>query len=73
MSRPRTRFSPKPNRRRALELLASCRAAHGFTIEQIDLKRAGFASAKNERVVAGGHRIEVTRVRITATGQRALV
>jgi hypothetical protein len=40
--------------------------AHGFSIEQIvDLVRVGLATAKAERVVAGGPAIEVARVRIT--------
>jgi hypothetical protein len=50
------------SRRRALELLASCREgcteaimlAHGFTIPQmVELVRAGLATATAERVVAG--------------------
>jgi hypothetical protein len=52
-------------RRRALELLAASRdgcteaimLAHGFTIEQmVELIRAGLATAKAERVVAGEFR-----------------
>jgi hypothetical protein len=59
---PRPRRRPKPDRRRALELLASCRdgcteammLAHGFSIPQlVELVRAGLASATAERVVAG--------------------
>jgi hypothetical protein len=47
--------------------------AHGFTIEQmVDLVHAGLATAKAERVVAGGRAIEVARVRITEAGRRAL-
>jgi hypothetical protein len=51
---PRRKHLPKPNRRRALELLASCRdgcteaimIAHGFTIPQmVELVRAGLATA----------------------------
>jgi hypothetical protein len=81
MPTSRTRRSPKPDRRRALELLASCRdgcteaimLAHGFTIEQmVELVRAGLATAQAERVVAGGRTIEVARVRITEAGRRAL-
>jgi hypothetical protein len=65
---------PKPDRRRALELLASCRdgyteaimLAHGFTVAQmVELVRAGLATATAERVVAGNRKIEVARVRIT--------
>jgi hypothetical protein len=72
--------SAKPNHRRALELLASCRdgcteaimLAHGFTIEQmVELVRAGLATAKAERVVAGRRKMEVARVRITDAGLRA--
>jgi hypothetical protein len=60
MQCPRRR--PKPDRRRALELLASCRdgcteaiiIAHGFSVEQmVELVRAGLASATAKRVVAG--------------------
>jgi hypothetical protein len=72
---------PKPDRRRALELLASCRdgcteavlLAHGFTVAQlVDLVRAGLASATPERMVAGSKAIEIARVRITEAGRRAL-
>jgi hypothetical protein len=54
---------PKPDRRRALELLASCPKegctqaillAHGFTVEQmVTLVRAGLATARPQRVRAG--------------------
>jgi hypothetical protein len=72
---------PKPDRRRALELLASCRdgcaeaimLAHGFTVAQIvELVRDGLATATAERVVAGNRTIEIARVRITEAGRRAL-
>ena len=72
------RNARKPNapaiRRRALELLASCgdgcteaiMLAHGFSVEQmVDLVRAGLATAKAERVVAGGRSMQVSRLRIT--------
>jgi hypothetical protein len=82
MPQPRRRpHGPKPNRRRALELLASCRdgcteammLAHGFTIPQmVELVRAGLATATAERLVAGSRKIEVARVRITDAGRRAL-
>jgi len=71
MPRP-LRRRPKPDRRRALELLAASRdgcteammLAHGFTIAQmVELVNAGLASATAERVVAGGKTIEVARVR----------
>ena len=54
----RRRRGPKPDRRRALELLASCRdgrteammLAHGFTVEQmVELVRTGLATAKAGR------------------------
>ncbi len=72
---------PKPDRRRALELLASCRdgcaeaimLAHGFTVAQmVELVRDGLATATAERVVAGNRTIEIARVRITEAGRRAL-
>jgi hypothetical protein len=75
------RRGPKPDRRRALELLASCRdgcteaimLAHGFTIAQVvELVRAGLATATAERIVAGGCTLEVARARITEAGRRAL-
>jgi hypothetical protein len=59
----RRRRGPKPDRRRALELLASCRdgyteaimIAHGFTMpEMVELIRAGLATATAERIGAGG-------------------
>jgi hypothetical protein len=62
-------------------LLVSCRdgcteaimIAHGFTISQmVELVRAGLATAKAERVVAGRRTIEIARVRITEAGRRAL-
>src|SRR5260221_259262 len=72
---------PSPNRRRALELLAASPdgateailVAHGFTINLlVELIRAGLATAKAERVVAGGRSMQVTRVRVTEAGRRAL-
>jgi hypothetical protein len=77
----RRRRGPKPDRRRALELLSSCRdgctealmIAHGFTVEQIvELVRAGLATATAERIVAGNRTLEVARVRITGAGRRAV-
>jgi hypothetical protein len=38
----------------------------------VDLVRAGLATAKSERVAADGKAIEVARVRITEAGRRAL-
>ena len=47
--------------------------AHGISVElMVELVRAGLATAKAERVVAGGKSIEVARVRITEAGRRAL-
>jgi hypothetical protein len=81
LKRRRPRRIPKPDRRRALELLASCRdgctealmLAHGFTIPQmVELVHAGLATATAERVIAGRRTIEIARVRITAAGRRVL-
>jgi hypothetical protein len=77
----RRRRGPKSDRRRALELLASCRdgcteaimLAHGFTIQQmVELVCDELATATAERVVAGNRTIEIARVRITEAGRRAL-
>jgi hypothetical protein len=80
--RPCRRRGPKPDRRRALELLASCRdgcteaimLAHGFSIAQmVELVRAGLATAHRPSARAGSLvPMEVTRVRITDTGRQAL-
>jgi hypothetical protein len=76
-----TRRSPEPDRRRALELLAASRdgcteaimLAHGFTTEMlVRLVRDGLASAKAEHMVAGGQKLEIARVRISAAGRKAL-
>src|SRR5215510_6526137 len=81
VSGPMARRHPKPDRRRALELLAASNdgateaimAAHGFTVEQlVELVRSGLASATPERVVAGKRAMQITRVRITEAGRRAL-
>jgi hypothetical protein len=80
MPRP-LRRRPNPDRRRALELLASCRdgcteammLAHGFTIAQVvELVHAGVATATTECVVAGSRKIEVARVRVTEAGRQIL-
>jgi hypothetical protein len=69
------------DRRRALKLLAASpdgcteaiMLAHGFTIDMlVDMTRAGFATAQAECTQAGGRAIEVTRMRITDAGRRAL-
>src|SRR4029453_2597297 len=47
--------------------------AYGFKTELlIELINAGFATTSIERMVAGGRRIEVTAMRITAAGRRVL-
>jgi hypothetical protein len=72
---------PKPDRRRALDLLASCRDgcteallfAYGITVEMlVGLIHGGLATATTERMVAGGKSVEVARVRITEAGRAAL-
>ena len=77
----RRRRGSKPERRRALELLAASpdgcseaiMLAHGFTVDfLVDLIRAGLATAQTERAVAGGRSMQVTRMRITDAGRRAL-
>jgi hypothetical protein len=77
----RHRRDIKPDRIRALELLASCDNgcpegilhAHGFAIsDMMELVDAGLATATADRVVAGSRKMEVARVRITAAGQRVL-
>jgi hypothetical protein len=54
---------PNPDRRRALELLAGSRdgytkailRAHGFSMDMmVELVKAGLATTKRERIVAGG-------------------
>ena len=75
------RRPPKPDRRRALELLAASpdgcteaiMLAHGFTVElMVDLCIAELAIAAPERMVAGGRTVEVVRMKITEAGRRAL-
>ena len=77
----RRRRGPKPERRRALELLTASAdgcseaimLAHGFSVDVLmDLIRTGMATTRIERVVAGGRAMEVARVRITEVGRRAL-
>jgi len=74
---------PKPDRRRALELLADAGVAgstealllaNGVTIEQmVELVRAGLATATPQRVKAGRERMEVAVLRITEAGRRVLM
>ena len=77
----RRRRGPKPERRRALELLAASpegcseaiMLAHGFALDfLVELIRTGMATTRTERVVAGGRAMEVARVRITEVGRWAL-
>jgi hypothetical protein len=47
--------------------------AHGFKIELlVELVRAGLATASTERMLASGRPMEITRLRITVAGRRAL-
>jgi hypothetical protein len=74
--------SPKPDRRRALELLASCPdgatntlllAAHGLTTEMlVDFIRDALATGRTEHLVIARHTTEVMRVRITEAGRRVM-
>jgi len=73
--------TPKQQRRQALELLEASidgcteaiMLAYGFKTEFLAaLVDAGLATASIERMVAGGRRIEVTRMRITGAGRQAL-
>ncbi len=68
--------------RRLLEVLAASDhgvtdallLAHGFSLDLIvALVRTRLATAKVERTFGGGRAVEVTRVRITESGRRALV
>jgi len=68
-------------RQRALALIASCpdgcpealMVAHGFSIQfMIDLIGDGLASTTEERIHGGRTTLEVTRLRITDAGRRAL-
>ena len=82
-ARRRRHRQPKPDRRRALELLAGCgpegcseavMKAHGFTTEQlVELVRSGLASATPTHVRAGREVLEVAALRITAQGWKAVV
>jgi hypothetical protein len=80
MLTPRRKPPPKPDRQRILELIADCgplgmpeaiMQAHGLTLaDMIELGRSGLAAAICERVVED--RLTVTRVRLTAAGERVL-
>jgi hypothetical protein len=75
------RRRPKPDRLRALELLADSRdgcteaimLAHGFPVSLlVDLCIAGLATATAERMIAGGKAMEVARMKITEAGRQIL-
>ena len=75
------RRGPKPDRRRALELLAASHdgytealmLAHGFPVPLlVDLCIAGLAIATPEPMVAGGRPVEVVRMKITEAGRQAI-
>ena len=72
---------PKPDRRCALELLASSpdgctealMVANGFSIELLlELLRTGLATAHAERRIVDGKMTEVARMGITDEGRRLL-
>ena len=45
----------------------------GFSIDMmVELVKAGLATTKRERTVAGGRETDVVRVRITEAGRQAL-
>ena len=46
---------------------------HGFSVDMLlDLLKAGLATTKRERMVAGGRQTDVARVRIREAGRQAL-
>ena len=70
-----------PERRSALGILADAPhrlteailLAHGFTTELLaSLVRDGLASVQRQSMKAGGGDVEVTRVKITDAGRRAI-
>jgi hypothetical protein len=79
---PMTSSRLTPERRRALEVLASSRhgvnaelLVHGYGFSRrvlAGLVRAGLAAAKREVVMAGCKAVELVRLRITAAGRRAI-
>jgi hypothetical protein len=71
----------KPERSRALELLAPCQdgctettmLAHGFSIDMMaELINSGLATVQTDWFLAGAYEGERARVRITEAGRRAL-
>jgi hypothetical protein len=80
-AQPKPQAQPQPDRRRALALLAgspdgapeAVLLAHGFKLDLlVDLVRDGLATATADRMRAGKREMEITRVRITEEGRRAL-
>jgi len=72
---------PTTDERRLLEMLAASEdgatdallLAQGFTLDlMVNLVHAGFVTADSERIFAGRDAVEVSRVRITDAGRRAL-
>jgi hypothetical protein len=60
-------FDVDPETKQALRVaLERTRMSLGLTVN------AGLATASIERMVAGGRRVEVTRMRITGAGRRGL-
>jgi hypothetical protein len=79
--RRRVHRRAKPDQRRALELLAASPGgateaimrAHGFSVDMLaKIVLAGLATVSTDRIIAGNRTIEVTRVRISEAGRRAL-
>jgi hypothetical protein len=77
---PTARHLLKPERRRALELLAPCpdgctettMLAHGFSIDMmVELINSGLAVVQTEFFVASDYQGERARVRLTEAGHRA--
>jgi hypothetical protein len=82
MPSPPRKHRLSPERRRALELLASSSRGvnaallihiHGFKRHVLaGLVRRKLTAAEREVVTAGGRAIEVVRIRITGAGRKAL-
>jgi hypothetical protein len=83
MPRSENPFTPRkritPNARRALEMLAKDFATetimlnHGFTSSLLtNLVGTGLATRYRARLKVGGRTVEVTYIKITAAGRRAL-
>jgi len=73
VSNPRRRASKRNTERRPGGCTEAIVLAHGFTTDfLVDLIRGGLATAQTDRAVAGGRSMQVTRLRITDAGRRAL-